>query len=607
MPSLFAPLKRLPSPLILALASSLALVACTPMATKPDASPAAARVTDDQREQENNPPNVAPKTVKEGAVTAAALPGVELTGGILYEMLLAEVALRRGQPGIAVAAYANLAQSTKDPRIVGRAAELANVVRQDHLALQLAELWLQIEPESIRARQLLTSALVQTGRLADAEQHIAVLLTKGGAQAGMTLMQLLRAAAMSPNRRELAAMLDRLAGIHPNLPEAHFVRAFSALSTEQRGRALEEVLAARALRPDWEQAALLHAQLLEERTPDQALAVLKEYLEKYPAAKELRLQYARALVRAKQMPEARAQFRILEQNGPANPDVNHALAVLAVQMGDMEDAELRFEALLKAGTGNNDMLRLALGQIADARKKPEQAFQWYDAVKPGPQYLDARLKAATIIFGQKGVDAALTYLRTSAAGSNEDQAQLALVEAQLLRNAQRDKEAFATLERALGRQQEHPDLLYESALLAEKAGRTDLVEPRLRKLIQIKPDFAHGYNALGYSLAERGERLGEAEKLIRKALELAPDDPFILDSLGWVFYRMGKLDQAQLHLQQALDKRFDPEIAAHMGEVLWKQGRVMEAEKIWRDATKTAPGNEALQATMKKFLPVPKP
>ena len=173
----------------------------------------------------------------------------------------------------------------------------------------------------------------------------------------------------------------------------------------------------------------------------------------------------------------------------------------------------------------------------------------------------------------------------------------------MLRDAGRDKEAFDTLDKGLKASPEQPDLLYESALQAEKAGHGEVLEPRLRKLIKLKPDFAHAYNALGYSLAERGERLDEALVLITKAVELAPGDPFILDSLGWVLYRKGDMEPAREKLAQALALRPDPEIAAHLGEVLWKLGRHDEAERTWKDAARITPSNAALAATMKKFLP----
>jgi Flp pilus assembly protein TadD len=178
-----------------------------------------------------------------------------------------------------------------------------------------------------------------------------------------------------------------------------------------------------------------------------------------------------------------------------------------------------------------------------------------------------------------------------------------IAEAQLLREAKRTQEAFNLLDTALSKQPEQTDLLYESALLAEKLGRMETLETYLRKLIVLKPDSAQAYNALGYSYADRNLRLPEARELIEKALKLAPDDPFILDSMGWILYRQGDLQGALVYLERAFAKRPDPEIAAHMGEVLWVLGRKDDARRAWREAQKKYPGNEELAAVVKKFAP----
>lgn len=591
MPLLSARPSRRPGFLPLALAISLgfALTACAPLPQKPQATAASApeQVTDAAAE----------------ADAAANLPSQDLTGATIYEMLLAEIALRRGQPAVAISAYADLAQSTKDPRIVRRAVELAAIGRQTQLELELAQLWVQLEPESLRARQMLVGGLVTAGRMIEAEPHIAFLLEKDPSHAGAVLMRLTRSAAADPRKKELAAMLDRLAARHPNVPEAHFARAYAALAVGDNARAREEVDAGRAQRPDWEPLALLKAQLLQEDGGmPKALTFLKGFLEKYPKAREVRQQYARALTAEKKYAEARDQFLILDQEIPGNGDVNHALAILAVQMGDMDEADKRFRTLLDEGEGEGNGLRLALGQIAEARKKPEEALKWYESVGKGPQYLDARLKAAVIVAQQKDANAAIAYLKALRVEEQNERARIILAQSQLLRAANRDKEAFRLLNKGLETYPDQPDFLYDSALLAEKVGHFEVLEPRLRKLIQIKPDFAHAYNALGYSLADRGERLPEAETLIRKALELAPDDPFILDSLGWVLYRKGNLDEARQTLETSLARRPDPEIAAHLGEVQWMSGKREDATRTWREAAKATPDNQPLQAVMKKFL-----
>jgi len=185
--------------------------------------------------------------------------------------------------------------------------------------------------------------------------------------------------------------------------------------------------------------------------------------------------------------------------------------------------------------------------------------------------------------------------------NSQERIQLILAEAQLLRDANQTKAAFDLVGQALDRVPNNPDLLYDYAMLAEKVDRVDILESSLRKLIEIRPEHAHAYNALGYSLADRNERLPEAQELIEKALKLAPDDSFIIDSMGWVLYRRGQLKDSLNYLRRAYAGRPDPEIAAHLGEVLWALGERSEAERVWGDASKEAPDNETLVNTIKRL------
>jgi Flp pilus assembly protein TadD len=248
-------------------------------------------------------------------------------------------------------------------------------------------------------------------------------------------------------------------------------------------------------------------------------------------------------------------------------------------------------------------VRLYLGQLAEERKQFDEALRWYAEVAPGEQYLAAQLRIAQLLSKQGKLDAGRRHLQELRAAGRADRIPLLLAESQLLRDAGKAKEAYELLAENLAAQPEQPELLYESALLAEKIGRHDVLEANLRKLIGVKPDHAHAYNALGYSFADRNQRLAEAEQLIVKALQLSPEDPFIIDSMGWVLFRKGDNAGALTHLQRAYSIRPDPEIAAHLGEVLWALGRRDEARKTWQDAAKAHPGNEVLAEVMKRLAP----
>ena len=279
----------------------------------------------------------------------------------------------------------------------------------------------------------------------------------------------------------------------------------------------------------------------------------------------------------------------------------YAVGLLAFQLKDYRAAEDYMKRVLGLNYRDPDGVRYLLGQIAEEQKQWPQAIGWYEAIKDSDHELPARMRTANAIAKQGKLDEALAFLRRVADDRPEDEAQLIVAEAQLLRDANRHGDAFKLLTQALDKQPDQPDLLYDLALTAEKLERFDLLEANLRKLIQVKPDHAHAYNALGYSFAERNLRLPEARKLIEKALEISPEDYFIIDSLGWVLYREGDLKGAARELRRAYGGRPDAEIGAHLGEVLWMLGEREEARRIWDEALKAGPDNETLQKTIKRL------
>lgn len=531
------------------------------------------------------------------------LPNLELTGQILYQALLAEVAGQRGNLGLSASAYMDLARSTRDPRVARRAAEIALHGRNLDIALQATRLWLEIDPESSQARQMMAGLLVSANRLDELQPHVAKLLALEGENLSDGLLRLNRLFARHPDKKAVLAMVEQLTMPYVGIAEAHFARAQAALNAAEWQRGIAEADRALALRPDWDIAVMLKAQLQRAESPDSALDTLRRYLAGHPQAREVRLQYARSLVGVRKFPQARAEFQRLLGDFPGNADVIYAVAVLSMQLSDWVTAEENFGKLLGFDFAEKDTVRLYLGQIAEERKQYGNALRWYAEVAPGEQYLAAQLRIAQLLAKQGKLEEGRRHLQEARAAGNADRISLLLAESQLLRDAGKTKEAYQLLTDSLAAQPEQPELLYESALLAEKLGRHDVLEANLRKLIRIKPDHAHAYNALGYSFAERNERLAEAEQLIVKALQISPDDPFIIDSMGWVLYRKGDNAGSLTHLQRAFSIRPDPEIAAHLGEVLWMLGRRDEAKKTWQEAAKAHPGNELLAEVIKRFSP----
>jgi tetratricopeptide (TPR) repeat protein len=548
-------------------------------------------------------PAAKPKA-KPAAKPPAVLPSVELTEQLMFKLMMAEVALQRGQPEIAVPALLELARETRDPRLAQRATEAAWNARFPDAAIEAAGIWLQAEPGNARARQVLAAMLASQQKLGPARGHFEQWLASDPQNVGQSFLQLSTLLARNADRKAVLELMRALAKPYGKVPEARLAVAQAAWNAGNDELALEESRAALKLSPDLEVAALFHAQALQKRSNDEALAFLAEYLKTHPDAKDARLNYARLLVTSKRYAEARKQFEALVEQFPQNGDVTMAVALLAIQANDYDSAETQLKRSLDAGYGEPDIARVYLGQISEERKRYDEALKWYGAVQPGEQYIGAQTRYAGVLAKQGRLELARKHLQLVGAQNAEQRVQLIQAEAQLLRDANAYKDAFDLLGQALQKAPDNPDLLYDYAMAAEKVDRVDLLESNLRKLIQFKPDHAHAYNALGYTLAERNERLPEAQQLIEKALTLSPDDAFIMDSMGWVLFRMGRTKEALDYLQRAYTSRPDADIAAHLGEVLWVSGQQDAARKLWSEALKDNAQNEALQSTIKRLSPV---
>ena len=524
-----------------------------------------------------------------------------LSSEFVYKYLIGEIAGQRGELNLASKLFLDLAKSTRDARLAERAAQAAVFGNNATAALEAANLWNNIAPESVEAQQAITQMLVSIGHLDEAKPHLEKLLAKESTRANgfLHLNTLLQ---RQPDKAAVLALVQELAKPYPELPEAHFTIATSALAIGDHGLALDELQTADRLRPGWETSAILHGQILfTQQQPEAAIDFYRDFLQRYPEASEVRLTLARLLVNQKRFEEAKTEFVKLVEASNNNPEVLVVVGLLSFQSMEYEEAEQYFQNALKEGFKNRDQIYLYLGQIAEKQKKTEQAMTWYKQVKPGDHYIEAQFNIANLVALSEGADAAVQMLSKLPDLNNEQQAAVVQAQANLLSREKRYQDAFNLLEKAVATLPNTPDIIYDYAMAAERVQRVDLMEKELRKLIQIKPDFAQAYNALGYTLADRNIKLEEAQKLIEKALTLSPNDHYILDSMGWVHYRMGKLDKAVDYLRRAYTAQTDPEIAAHLGEVLWQQGKREEAKRTWEDALRAHPENEALLNTTRKF------
>jgi tetratricopeptide (TPR) repeat protein len=571
------------------LLAPVAMVAagCAQLSPKQTVQPAAA------------PPVAVPQRVERSPV----LPKVDLTGAILFQFLVSEIAGQRGDTGLATEGMLDLAKTTRDPRLAKRAAEMALQARREPQALEAAMLWNQIDPDETQARQAVAAILLNSGQLREAKPYLEKLLAGEGDNVGAALLHLNQMLSRQRDKPATLALVQELAAPYLDRAEAHFAIAFAAWGAGKDELALSEVREARRLRSDWEAAALFQGQLLQRTSVPAALDFYRTLLGDSPQMQDARLAYARLLVSERQYVEARTQFEKILGSLPGNPEVSVAVGLLAMQLKDYDAAEKYLQQALAGKYRDEATVRMYLGQLCDERGRYGEAATWYGSVAQGEQYVPAQIRHAAMLAKQGKLSEARKHLGQVAVLNNQQRVQVVVAEAQLLRDAKAYGEAFELLDKALEKLPNYPDLLYDHAMAAEKLGKVDILERDLRKLIQIKPDYAHAYNALGYTLADRSERLDEARQLIEKALQLSPDDFFVMDSLGWVQYRMGQLEKAEDTLRRAYTGQRDPEIAAHLGEVLWARGKHEEAEKIWRAALKENPGHEVLLNVIKKFIP----
>ncbi len=402
------------------------------------------------------------------------------------------------------------------------------------------------------------------------------------------------------NGERALTVMRRLMRDYPGNPDALYAFAHLASKVGENEDALGALDQLLAEDPERAKALILKANVLHrigER--EGAVAAMQSALELQPENSDLRLSYARLLVDARHLDAARRQFRRLESELPDDPDIAYALGLLAMQAEDLDEAERYFRKLLEIGDRKSEAA-LALGKIAELREDPEQAVQWYNSVS-GENFMNARLRVAQLVADRDGVEAARDYLNGLKLGAPEQRLRRLLAEGALLGEAGRHEEAIAVYSQGLESFGDNADLLYARAMASERVDRIDLLEQDLRTILKSEPDNTQALNALGYTLADRTERYEEARTYIEQAYEQTPDDPAVIDSMGWVLYRLGEHEQALKYLRRALELQNDGEIAAHLGEVLWVTGQRAQAREVWDEALQYAPKNDRLQNVVERF------
>jgi len=560
-----------------------------------------------------------------------------LDAQLFYQLLLAELELRAGQPGPAYQAILDAARRTRDERLFRRAVDIALQARAGDEALRAAEAWRAALPDSLDALRLQLQIRAALNRLDGAVEPLRALLslTPAGQRAGL-IAGLPQFFQRTPDPPRSAALLEHVLAPYVGLPEtalaAKVALARAWLAARDGARALAMAREAHREDPAAPGPALVALELMASQPV--AEAIVDAHLARRDAEPAVRIAYVRVLSSTQRYVDAVRQLEILTRERPALAQAWLMLGALHLELrhpAEAEQALLRHVALAEAGDKGGDgpggaasdeadadsdgdgeaqegragsgpvQAWLLLAQAAEQRGDLAAAEGWLAKVDDPARALEVQARRASLMARQGRVTQGRELIRGAPERSPADARAKVIAEAGLLRDLRLWQEAFDVLATAAGRWPADSDLLYEQAMMAEKLDRLAEMEALLRRVIEIKPDSAHAHNALGYSLADRRLRLPEARQFIVRALELAPGDPFITDSLGWVEYRMGNLPEALRLLRQAWAARPDPEIGAHLGEVLWVSGLAEEARRVWRESRARDATNDVLRETLARL------
>jgi tetratricopeptide (TPR) repeat protein len=548
-----------------------------------------------------------PTTSVETAATpdSAPAPHVALTDEVLYDILVGEIAEKRGQYDVAISSLTRAAVRTRDPRLAERATMAALRAKQYAKALDGAKLWVELQPDSQTAHEALAAIYLERGQPVEARHHFEKMLAIARASQGddRAYRRIASVLGRQQNRAAALKLMQELVKKDAGNANAHFALAHLAVRTDDLDIAIGAASRALQLRPDWDEAALFKAGILvSQKDSVKAQAFYEEYISEHPKAALVRLNYARYLVDLKQWEKARAQFMHVLAQSPNDADSLYAVGLLSLQTNKLDEAEDYLKRTLQLRP-DNQQARIYLGQIAEERKDYAEAARWYREVAVGEHFFEAQVRLGVVLAREGNLDDARHHLQAIQPQSDPQRAQLYMAEEQILREAKQYPDALALLNSALEQLPNNKDLLYARALIGEKLDMMNLAERDLRAILEQDPDNAQALNALGYTLADRTDRYPEALELIERALALKPDDPFVLDSMGWIQYRLGNNEEAIKYLKRALSIRNDAEISAHLGEVLWVTGDRRQARTVWKKALEDTPDSEVLNGVIKKFNP----
>lgn len=537
------------------------------------------------------------------------LPRVYLDSDLLYEILAADFAYKRGNYRQAFEGMMAAAQRTGDYRLAKWAAEMTVREKKARDALDAVRLWHRLDPNPAEAEKYLIGFLIIEDRRGELEALLSASLEKTPAsERGALIYQYQQLLLNGKDKEQAFKAMEKVLAPYLNMPEAHISLSQMAFANKDHARAEEEARAALRLKPDSELAVLTLAQAQSD--PVRSMETLKAFLAQYPDSNEVRVSMGRMLIANKEYSRARREFEQILAAQPEDMMTLYSLGLLSIQQQDYRGAEAYLKRYLDVAKKSQKpdaesyQAIFLLAQIAEERKAYKTALEWVGQISEeddSEAWMLAQIKRAQILMKQGKTKDARRSLASLRVAYPQEAERFVLAEAQILRTAGLSQDAYALLKASVKKTPASLNLLYEFSLAAEKLGRYAEMESALKRMLEVDPNNQLAYNALGYSLADRNIRLDEAHDLIAKAMALAPDDPYIVDSMGWVLFRQGKFKEAETMLRQAYALLPEAEVMAHLGEVLWLSGQQEEAKRFLIEARKKDPGNETLKETVRRL------
>lgn len=521
-------------------------------------------------------------------------PSTHIEADVLYMLLVAEIAGQRQQFGIALDGYLEAAKRVEDPKIAERATKIALYLKQNAKAEEAVALWLDKDSGSLSARKMAIVSALRTENAQAAEKHINFLLQADPAGFESALIDIVKLMAQEGKAELVFAVLEKVSQLHPKNATVFYVQAYLAMQQEDIALAQKKIQYTLQLQPDWTKAIVFNAQLaMLSGDMDKAKSILQDAVEKLPENNALLKLLAQIYLKTADYEMASEVFRKIIEKNPGDSESSYSLALILLQLRDDDGAKIILEKLVEQPRWQSQA-SFYIGRIEARKKNNEDALIWFDKVTSGSLMLEAKISAFSVLVTMDKFSAAEQRLQEMRGLFPEDDVSVILLEAELLSKQKRYQEAFDLLTENLVKKPDNKKLLYSRALIAERLDKLDVLESDLKYILEIKPDDANALNALGYTLVDRTDRLQEAEQYLTKAIELQPNEPIIMDSYGWLQFKLGKLELALDYLQSAYNKKQENEIAAHLIEVLWLLDKKQAAQELFESALEGAPEDEYL-------------